>query len=275
MATVVCQGLQSCLESRIVEPVSLRLKLTSPSPPLFSQFLDVPSKSSLLGNSSKGSEVQNETPKMTSNFNKQDFAYVPPLTKSPSWISLRERSLEMCTEDLGNETGIVGHVSESMVLLSVLTDGSRYDRNLPKPREHAGAKEPTRRGFPPPLTTIRGVKSLQVRPHREDGRLVIEAIETPPCYPHFRAERSDGWLQLCFLGEPTSSCGDSVDDEEECSTTTRWKTMKRSGKKAVSSRKKKQMVMKMMREMMPLVMSRASLRDVEDARKEGLKIEGC
>ncbi|KAI6683723.1 hypothetical protein NL676_029636 [Syzygium grande] len=214
MATVVCQGLQSCLESRIMEPVSLRLKLNSPSPPPFSQFLDVPSKSSLLGNSSKGSEEQNETPKMTSNFNKQDFAYVPPLTKSPSSISLRERSLEMCTEDLGNETGIVDHVSESMVLMSVPTDGSRYDQNSPKPREHAGAKEPTRRGFPPPLTTISRVKSLQVRPHREDGRLVIEAVETPSSYTHFQAERSDGRLRLCFLREPTSSCADSVVDEE-------------------------------------------------------------
>ncbi|XP_030470483.1 protein FANTASTIC FOUR 3-like [Syzygium oleosum] len=222
MATIVCQGLQSCLEPQIIEPVSIRLKLTSPSPAHFSQFLDVPSKSSLLGKSSKGSEVQNENPKMTRNFlanpispvNKQDFAYVPPLTKSLSSISLHEKSLEMCTEDLGNETGIVDHVSESTVLPSVLTDGSRSDRNSLKPHEHVGAKEPMRRSFPPPLTTISGAKSLQLRPHREDGRLVIEAVETPSSYPHFRAERSDGRLRLCFLREPTSSCVDSMDDEE-------------------------------------------------------------
>ncbi|KAF8015699.1 hypothetical protein BT93_H1274 [Corymbia citriodora subsp. variegata] len=225
MATVVCQGLQSCLESQIMEPVSIRLKLTSPSPTHFSQSLDVPSKGSFLGKSCRGSEVQNETPKMTGNFlanpislvNKQDFAYVPPLARSPSSISLHERSLEMCTEDLGNETGIVDHVSDSMVVPSVPTNGSRSDWNSLKPREHAEAKEPTRRSFPPPLTTISGVKSLQVRPHREDGRLVIEAIETPSSYTHFQAERSDGRLRLCFLREPTSSRVDSADDEERMS----------------------------------------------------------
>lgn len=206
-----------------MEQMSIRLKLTSPSPPPhFSQFVDVPSKSSsLLGKSNEGSEVQNEPPRMASNslaspispVNEQDFAYVPPMTKSPSSILLLEKSLEMCTEDLGNETGIVDHVSESMVLLSVPTDGLRSDQNSLKPREHVGPKEPMRRSFPPPLTTISGVKSLQVRPHREDGRLVIEAVKTLSSYPHFRAERSDGRLRLCFLREPTSSCVDSIDDE--------------------------------------------------------------
>ncbi|XP_048136892.1 protein FANTASTIC FOUR 3-like [Rhodamnia argentea] len=221
MATIVCQGLQSCLDSQIMEPMSVRLKLTSPSPPHFSQFLDVPSKSSPLGKSSKGSEVQNETPWMASNslanpispVNKQDFAYVPPMTKSSSSISLLEKSLAMCTEDLGNETGIVDHVSESMVLPSVPTGGSRSDENSLRPREHVGAKESMRRSFPPPLTTISGVKSLQVRPHREHGRLVIEAVKALSSCPHFRAERSDGRLRLCFLREPTSSCVDSIDDE--------------------------------------------------------------
>lgn len=192
-----------------MEPVSLRLKLTSPSPPHFSQSLDVPSRSSLLGNSC------DFLANPVSPVNKQDFAYVPPLTRSPSSISLRERSLEMCTEDLGNETGIVDHVSESVVVPSIPTDRSRSDQNSLEPPQHAGAKEPTRRSFPPPLTTISGVKSLQFRPHREDGRLVIEAIETLSSYPQFQAERSDGRLRLCFLREPASSCVDSIDDDEE------------------------------------------------------------
>lgn len=217
-----------------MEPISIRLKLTPPSPPHFSEFLNVPSEtqSSLLGESNKGSEVQNETPRMAGNslaypisqVSKQDFAYVPPMTKSPSSISLLEKSLEMCTEDLGNETGIFDHVSESMVLPSVPTDGSRSDQNSLKPREHVGAREPMRRSFPPPLTTISGVKCLQVRPHREDGRLVIEAVKTLSSYPHFQAKRSDGRLRLCFLREPTSSCDDEgrmfdddtmEDDEKE------------------------------------------------------------
>ncbi|KAK3417615.1 hypothetical protein EUGRSUZ_H03564, partial [Eucalyptus grandis] len=71
--------------------------------------------------------------------------------------------------------------------------------------------------FPPPLTTIAN-DSIRVRPHREEGRLILEAVRDPqgnrPC---FRAERSHGRLRLCFFKDRSPLCFDSeeLDDEGE------------------------------------------------------------
>jgi hypothetical protein len=65
--------------------------------------------------------------------------------------------------------------------------------------------------FPPPLTTIRGSESLRVRPHREDGRLVIEVTKVPPSTSCFQADRSNGRLRLSFSTNQTTS----FDPEEE------------------------------------------------------------
>ncbi|KAL0457245.1 UNVERIFIED_CONTAM: protein FANTASTIC FOUR 3 [Sesamum latifolium] len=66
-----------------------------------------------------------------------------------------------------------------------------------------------------------GSSSLQVRRHREDGRLIIEAVEAPFRNSYLQAERSDGRLRLCFLTGSdraeitTSTAGEEHEEEEE------------------------------------------------------------
>ncbi|KAJ0031971.1 hypothetical protein Pint_13680 [Pistacia integerrima] len=42
------------------------------------------------------------------------------------------------------------------------------------------------------------IESLQVRPHREYGRLIIKATKAPPTRSLFQVERSHGRLRLSF-----------------------------------------------------------------------------
>ncbi|KAI3459367.1 hypothetical protein Pfo_016030 [Paulownia fortunei] len=78
------------------------------------------------------------------------------------------------------------------------------------------------KNFPPPLTTMRGPSSLQVRRHREGGRLIIEAVEKPFRSSCLQAERSDGRLRLCLLtgfdseATTTSAREEEVKNGEEC-----------------------------------------------------------
>jgi hypothetical protein len=51
---------------------------------------------------------------------------------------------------------------------------------------------------------MRGSKSLQVRPHREDGRLIIRAVEAPSRHTCLHAERKDGRLRLSFVKDSSS-----------------------------------------------------------------------
>jgi len=58
-----------------------------------------------------------------------------------------------------------------------------------------------------------------VRPHRENGRLVIEVTKVPQSPLCFQAERSHGRLRLCFLTNHTPSFDpeeeDDADENEE------------------------------------------------------------
>jgi len=118
--------------------------------------------------------------------------YVRPLLK-PSSLKLSPKSLELCTENLGNETGsdIVGSGIE---LLS--SHSSECGEGEVREKQKRKAREG--RVFPPPLTTIRGSESIRVRPHREGGRLVLQLTKVPSS---FQAERSPGRLRLCFWTE--------------------------------------------------------------------------
>uniref|UniRef100_A0A0V0H5X2 Putative ovule protein n=1 Tax=Solanum chacoense TaxID=4108 RepID=A0A0V0H5X2_SOLCH len=71
----------------------------------------------------------------------------------------------------------------------------------------------TSRKLPPLLTTLRGSNSLQCRPYREGGRLVIKAVETPQIRTYFHAERSNGRLRLCFLSDE-KSVPTTIDEED-------------------------------------------------------------
>ncbi|XP_015888005.1 protein FANTASTIC FOUR 1 [Ziziphus jujuba] len=245
MATIVCQGLQPCLESHIVEPRTLRLKLSSSSSiPQFPQthelsamkscFMDsntreFAEKKQIIMNhhhhhlqdnnnqNSKNSDLgggwsflQALSHQVVPKVDKETI-YVHPLVKRSS-STLSEKSLELCTENLGNETGtdmiesnIFSEKELSVDCFSTVV-GNDY---LPQKEEQSCkeekqsqpfvAKKATDRSFPPPLTTIRGRDSLQVRPQRENGRLIIKAVKAPLKQSCFQAERSNGRLRLCLL----------------------------------------------------------------------------
>ncbi|PON80141.1 The fantastic four family [Parasponia andersonii] len=249
MATIVCQGLQSCLDSpQLVEPRTLRLKLSSSISHHFSQPFDLSTLKSRFSDAktnepaekchygdlikeqpnhhhenqtSKSSEMGGwsflqSLPNSQSSKLDKEQTYVHPLVKRSS-SSLSEKSLKLCTENLGNETGT--DMSESGILSNISCAESKSEdfsqqrlaaRKMKSPRSSA-------RSFPPPLTTMSGAESLQVRPHREDGRLIIKAIKTPPRSSCFHAERSHGRLRLCFLENytPTFDSGERVSEEED------------------------------------------------------------
>ncbi|KAF3457178.1 hypothetical protein FNV43_RR01835 [Rhamnella rubrinervis] len=244
MATIVCQGLQSCLESHLVEPRTLRLKLSSSVPLLSQQPHELLAMKSLISESSS-KEVSDkcQTSKNSdmgggwsflqalSNGSQQgqklekESLYVHPLVKR-SASTLSEKSLSLCTENLGSETGtdIIDDGDESNIFSEISVD-STEGVNLPRMEEQREkqssqclvAKKAKARSFPPPLTTISGRDSLHVRPHREDGRLIIKAVKAPSKQSCFQAERTNGRLRLCLL-ENYAPCFDyqkSVNYEEE------------------------------------------------------------
>ncbi|KAK3189995.1 hypothetical protein Dsin_029556 [Dipteronia sinensis] len=235
MATIVCQsGLQSCLESQIAEPRTLRLILSSPRvPPHLSEPLELTFKSCFLDSNTKPtleeikcrSDHHQEKPQDSGSWsfletitngcqlesNKSDKdqnTYVHPLSKR-SLSALSDKSLELCTENLGSETG-TDIIEDSIFSMSDSSSsssssdsesGNFQTREQRKSRQLLKTKKASNncRNFPPPLTTIRGLESLQVRTHREDGRLIIKAIKTPSTPSLFIAERSHGRLRLSFF----------------------------------------------------------------------------
>ncbi|KAI5580143.1 hypothetical protein BDE02_08G135900 [Populus trichocarpa] len=236
MATMVCQGLQSCLESPIVESRTLRLRLSSPNPN-FSQSLELALKPFLLDSDTK--EVSDKShyeetshkssflhdkhtssnpdlggwsflqalstsPEGPKESMEKENIYVHPLFNRSSSV-LSEKSLELCTENLGSESG--SDIIESSIFSLSSSDsrvGNSPAREQQKSHRLLGAKKANSRSFPPPLTTMRGSKSLQVRPHREDGRLIIRAVEAPSRHTCLHAERKDGRLRLSFVKDSSS-----------------------------------------------------------------------
>ncbi|XP_010263029.1 PREDICTED: protein FAF-like, chloroplastic [Nelumbo nucifera] len=164
--------------------------------------------------------------------------YVHPLVKR-STSSLSEKSLEICTESLGSETGSDGFSSHPPSESSDVEENPEEETAVEEEEEHRtpvdesetvdkdefGAvnynfsirKSPPR-SFPPPLPSLsrRDGPSVYMRPHRRDGRLVLEAV---PIVSHnyFRAERQDGRLLLSFTNNTPheSPSTDVYNDNEE------------------------------------------------------------
>ncbi|WMV10453.1 hypothetical protein MTR67_003838 [Solanum verrucosum] len=193
MSTIVYQDiLQSCFESQIIETTTLKLKI--PSSIEFVPNLD-------CADGGGWSSLQN-----LSNISKESGI------KCSYSSRLSEKSLQLCTESLGSETGT------DIIDTNILSFSSSYSRI-----EQSNCKVNKRRSnssinkkFPPPLTTIRGLNSIQFKPHREDGRLIIKAIEAPLTHNYLQAERSNGRLRLCFYkNEISASTSSNYDENEE------------------------------------------------------------
>ncbi|KAL8548350.1 hypothetical protein ACS0TY_007610 [Phlomoides rotata] len=196
--STVCQGLQSCLEPFLFEPRVLMHQL-------------VPSKQP--ENSKKGNKNGEESLNCW-NFmqsatnplcNSRDEVYVHPLSKR-STSSLSTKSLEMCTESLGSETGS---------LINSSTDEYCYEKQSSDVIKVAKTRQVMKkkvRSFPPPLTSISGSAGVQVQTHREGGRLVIKAFSYSCCSSYFQAERENGRLRLSLL--IASGDGEREDENE-------------------------------------------------------------
>ncbi|CAL4935500.1 unnamed protein product [Urochloa decumbens] len=160
--------------------------------------------------------------------------YVHPLVRRSSRL-MSQKSLEVCTESLGNETGSGDFASSLDDDMMACLFGSappvasaaaaeehffwQHDaaRDLDEEeaeesegkglaavnyhRSSAGAATRSpRRAFPPPLPSMsrRDGPCLQMRPRRQDGRLVIEAVAVRP-RGYLHATRQGGRLRLSFV----------------------------------------------------------------------------
>ncbi|KAE8722611.1 hypothetical protein F3Y22_tig00013960pilonHSYRG00366 [Hibiscus syriacus] len=199
MATIVCrrhhnQGRQSCLESHMIEPRALRLTLSSSRP---------------------------HPPHRLSSWQVSHFPFVRVLRRVAGVSPSSLRRLELCTENLGSETGSDDVLEDDYDVFSSSSSSNRQSENRSTLKQHEsrrvlGDKKAIGGDFPPPLTTITGSESIRVRPLRENGRLVIKAEKAPFNNSVFRAERSDGRLRLSIFKDSTSC----IDYKEETTTHT-------------------------------------------------------
>ncbi|CAN0886925.1 Protein FANTASTIC FOUR 3 [Linum grandiflorum] len=260
MATIVYQGLQSCLESQILESRTLRLRLSAPKPQFPNSFeLSVkpcfPPEEKLIRSQKSDNNaavVDNsggwESIQSLSTNTSQLLRPASYYTQR-SISALSDKSLELCTENLGSETGSddVTSVeslfspswwgSESGGVQSVSSPATEsgsapatvevYDCSNTKPKTRSKSAYSARRksaaDFPPPLTTMSGPELIRVRPHREGGRLVMEAVKSHSAPSCFKAERIDGRLRLRVVVEidvavnenACESAGVTADNAEE------------------------------------------------------------
>ncbi|KAL3530294.1 hypothetical protein ACH5RR_009616 [Cinchona calisaya] len=155
--------------------------------------------------------------------------YIHPLVRK-SCSSLSEKSLQICTESLGSETGSdgfssytpseVGDVEEEKDNYhqqqeeEQLSHESFEDMRIVK-YNYCSSRKMGPRSFPPPLPSLArddGV-SLHMQSRRQNGRLVLEAVSIPP-QNYFHAQRGDGCLRLTFINN-TSSQDDEVEEFEQ------------------------------------------------------------
>lgn len=200
------QGMQSCLE-----PTLVMNKLAPPR----SNF---PQKSKIL---EQEGEIEEE------NDNVGGWSFIQALANPcqysrkgdpedevyvHSLVKLNTKSLKMCTESLGSETGSE-NIDEFSSFLSERETDSFHGVQRSKCREFE-KKINKAASFPPPLTSLSGNEGIQIRPHREGGRLVLKAMSIT----NFQAERANGRLKLSLLihDECKHEEEDELNEENDC-----------------------------------------------------------
>ncbi|BAT90341.1 hypothetical protein LR48_Vigan08g131000 [Vigna angularis] len=151
--------------------------------------------------------------------------YVHPLVKRTK-SCLSEKSLQICTESLGSETGSDGLLSSSYS--STETGDAEEKEKVAEPTHQEEeelsnyaslvvatkkASSPTR-AFPPPLPSLshqQAGPSLHMRSRRDNGRLVLEAVSVPS-HNNFSIQRQGGRLVLSFSNHQEE---DEEEEEEE------------------------------------------------------------
>ncbi|KAE9611489.1 hypothetical protein Lal_00011863 [Lupinus albus] len=220
----VLQGLQSSVEPIVMEPRVLRLKLspTAGSNPE-SDIKENPFTNTITKDEHSWSFIQplsnicNKTEDLEG-----ENVYVHPTVKFSSSM-LSAKSLEMCTENLGCETGSNDSDSSDEMSLFSSEHSSCFiedthiqvvevvNRNF----NYMAKKLNRSNNFPPPLTSLTDFGGVHVRPHREDGRLILEAVTSSSPQPYFQAERSNGRLRLRLFDSVNDDEDDDNDDGEE------------------------------------------------------------
>ncbi|CAF1703514.1 hypothetical protein Bca4012_003733 [Brassica carinata] len=208
MATVVYQGFQSHFESQHFEPRALRLRLSSPnnfhsSTPLKSHFLDssiTPQDNISTTKATSKTESWSflESISNSSSDDKDKKTLLPPYVHTPSSRrTLSDESLALCTESLGSETG--SDVSNDQDLFSVTSELQTTETRTTTTRTSRQArKRNMMASLPPPLTSMRGLNGIQVKSHRENGRLVMTAMKPLPRNRCLQ-DRSNGCVRLAIL----------------------------------------------------------------------------
>ncbi|KAF8084941.1 hypothetical protein N665_0693s0032 [Sinapis alba] len=159
--------------------------------------------------------------------------YVHPLVKRAS--SLSEKSLEICTESLGSETGCegfstyasseTGDAEENLGLHVITVTKEEEETEFVVEAEQESVTVPnqtscmelTRDSFPPPIRSLSSQtgSALHMKTRRDNGRLVLEAVSMPS-HNNFSAKREDGRLLLTF------SEIDIVSDKEDETDEVQW-----------------------------------------------------
>lgn len=139
--------------------------------------------------------IQSQSQKPAAAPRQAPYVHAAPVRRGSSSL-LTQKSLEVCTESLGSETGSDGFSDADRSCPGSDDDADCEDGGA---TGVAAAGAVPARAFPPPLPSLarRTVGSLQMRQHRRDGRLVVEAV---PVLSNtlFRAQRRGGRLLLSF-----------------------------------------------------------------------------
>lgn len=220
MSTIVCQNLVSCFdfESQLTETTTtLKLRVAAAPPPASPDTCRRSDDHHSLdflraANSQESSSVD---------------SYTHPLSKNSPYSKLTPKSLQLCTENLGSETGS-DTASDCSSIFSAspplspasnsADDRKTFDlddcrQKKPSPWSQRACRKINT--FPPPLTTMSGGSSLQVRRHTEGGRLIVEAVEGPFRNSYLHAERSGGRLKLSFATPTPTAAYDGGEQEQE------------------------------------------------------------
>lgn len=152
--------------------------------------------------------------------------YTHPLMRS-SGSSLSEKSLEICTESLGSETGSDGFSSYPPSEIGDVDEEKDNDQQQQQQQisqsfedmrivkyNYCSTRKMGPRSFPPPLPSLarEDGAALHMQSHRQNGRLVLEAVSVPP-QNYFLAQRQDGRLRLTFVNNSPSQ--DASQEEME------------------------------------------------------------
>ncbi|CAG7882116.1 unnamed protein product [Brassica rapa] len=223
MATVVYQGFQSHFESQHFEPRALRLRLSSPnnphsSTPLKSHFLDSSiTPQDNISTTKAASKTESwsflEPISNSSSDDKDKKTSLPPYVHTPSSRrTLSDESLALCTESLGSETG--SDVINDQDLFSVTSELQTTETRLTTRSSRQDRKRNTVASLPPPLTSMRGLDGIQVKSHRENGRLVMTAMKPLP-RDRCLQDRSNGCVRLAILIDSNDQIETEIKEEGE------------------------------------------------------------